>query len=117
MRVLPKWTRLVKPIIREPLQNPSITRCYGKRSLEQVEFLLDLPRKRLQVLKIGDGTPLGGGWGSTTPITMNRLIWNCHELGNLRTGKELVEIIREKDPSVVFIVETWADEARLDQVQ
>ena len=48
---------------------------------------------------------------------MNRLVWNCHELGNLRTGKELVEIIREKDPSVVFIAETCADEARLDQVQ
>ncbi|XP_075665671.1 uncharacterized protein LOC142635397 [Castanea sativa] len=37
-------------------------------------------------------------------------------LGNLRTGKELGDIIRAKDPSVVFIAETLTDEARLDRV-
>ena len=46
---------------------------------------------------------------------MNVLVWNCHRLGNLRTEKELVSILQAKDPSVVFITETWADEARLDQ--
>ena len=30
---------------------------------------------------------------------------------------ELVEIVRAKDPSVVFIAETWTDEVRLDRVQ
>ena len=44
---------------------------------------------------------------------MRCLVWNCHELGNLRTGKELGDLIRAKDPSVLFIVETWVDEARL----
>nr|XP_023893774.1 uncharacterized protein LOC112005708 [Quercus suber] len=47
---------------------------------------------------------------------MNLLVWNCRGLGNLRTKKELGNIIREKDPSVMFLAETWADEARLDRV-
>ncbi|KAL4605197.1 hypothetical protein ACB092_09G011500 [Castanea dentata] len=46
---------------------------------------------------------------------MNLLVWNCRGLRNLRTEKELVSIIRAKDPSVVFIAETWTDEARLDR--
>ena len=46
---------------------------------------------------------------------MSILVWNCRGLGNLRTENELVNLIREKDPSVVFIVKTWADDARLDR--
>ena len=46
---------------------------------------------------------------------MNVLVWNCHGLGNLRTEKELVSILRAKDPSIVFIAETWTDEVRLDR--
>ena len=45
---------------------------------------------------------------------MNLLVWNYRGLGNLRTEKELVSILRAKDHSVVFIAETWADEARLE---
>lgn len=37
-------------------------------------------------------------------------------LGILRTGKELGDIIQAKDPSIVFIAKTLADEARLDRV-
>ena len=48
---------------------------------------------------------------------MSCLTWNCCGLRNLRTGKELVEIIRVKDPFVVFLAETLADEVRLDTVQ
>ena len=48
---------------------------------------------------------------------MNCLAWNCRGLGNLRTRKELVEIIRAKDPFVVFLAETLTDEARLNTVQ
>lgn len=48
---------------------------------------------------------------------MNLLVWNCGGLGNSRTGRELEEIIRAKDPSVTFIAETWADKARLEIVQ
>ena len=45
------------------------------------------------------------------------IVWNCRGLGNLRTGKELGEIIRAKDPSVMFIAKTLAEEAKLDTIQ
>ena len=48
---------------------------------------------------------------------MNCLVWNYRGLGNLRTGKELGKIVRAKDPSIMFIAETLADEARLDMIQ
>ena len=44
---------------------------------------------------------------------MNCLVWNCHGLRNLRTRKELGDLIQAKDPFVMFIAETWVDEARL----
>ena len=48
---------------------------------------------------------------------MNCFVWNYRGLGNLCTGKELGDIIRAKDPSVMFIAETLADDARLDMIQ
>ena len=48
---------------------------------------------------------------------MSLLCWNCRRLGNQRTEKQLVDMVRAKDPSVVFIAETWTDEARLTLVQ
>ena len=48
---------------------------------------------------------------------MSCLAWNCRGLGNLRTGRELVEITRAKDPSVVFVAETLTDDARLEIAQ
>ena len=47
---------------------------------------------------------------------MGYLAWNCYGLGNLRTGRELVEITRTKDPSVVFLAKTLTDDARLEIV-
>ena len=46
---------------------------------------------------------------------MSLLLWNCRGLGNPRTENELVSLIQAKDPSVVFIAETWADETKLDR--
>ena len=46
---------------------------------------------------------------------MSLLLWNCHGLGNPRIENEIVSLIQAKDPSIVFIVETWADEVRLDR--
>ena len=46
---------------------------------------------------------------------MNLLVLNGHGLGNPCTERELGEIIWAKDPSVMFIAKTWADEARLDR--
>ena len=48
---------------------------------------------------------------------MSCIAWNCCELENLRIGREVVEIIWAKDPSVVFLSETLTDEARLEIVQ
>ena len=48
---------------------------------------------------------------------MSCIAWNCRGLGNLRTGRELVKIIRAKDPSIVFLAETMVDDVRLEIVQ
>lgn len=36
--------------------------------------------------------------------------------GEPTTGRDLGEIIQAKDPSIMFIVETLTDEARIDRV-
>ena len=48
---------------------------------------------------------------------MSCLAWNCGGLGNPCTVRELGDLIQAKDPSVVFLAETWADEARLKKVK
>ena len=48
---------------------------------------------------------------------MSCLVWNCRGLRNLRTRRELVDIIRAKDPFIVFLAETLIDDARLELVQ
>ena len=53
----------------------------------------------------------GGGCSAAPPITMSLLVWNSRRLGNLHTCKELEVLIRAKDPFVVFLAETWADES------
>ena len=39
-------------------------------------------------------------------------VWNCRGLENLCTRKELGELVWAKDPSIMFLAETWADEAK-----
>ena len=39
-------------------------------------------------------------------------VWNCRELENLCTRKGLGELVWAKDPSIMFLAETWANEAR-----
>ena len=48
---------------------------------------------------------------------MSLIVWNCRGLGNLRTEDQLADLVWAKDPSVVFLAETWTDKARLEQVQ
>ena len=47
---------------------------------------------------------------------MGCLVWNYRGLGNPCIENELAELVWVKDPSVVFLAETWADEARLKSV-
>ena len=49
-------------------------------------------------------------------IAMSCLVWNCHELGNPCIENELADLVGAKDPPVVFLTETWADEAKLKNV-
>ena len=44
---------------------------------------------------------------------MSLLCWNCRGLRNQRTENQLAELVWAKDPSIVFLAETWTDEARL----
>ena len=48
---------------------------------------------------------------------MSCLVWNCCGLRNPCTGNKLVDMVRAKDPSVVFLAEIWADEAGLKDVK
>lgn len=48
---------------------------------------------------------------------MSLLCQNCHRLGNSRAENQLSDLVRAKDPSVMFLVETWINETRLSQVQ
>ena len=48
---------------------------------------------------------------------MSLLVWNCRGLRNLHTEDQLADFVWAKDPSVVFLAETWIDKARLEQVQ
>ena len=48
---------------------------------------------------------------------MSYLIWNCRGLGNPCIGYELADMVRVKDLSVMFLAETWANEARLKDVK
>ena len=47
---------------------------------------------------------------------MSCLVWNCRGLGNSCIENELAEMMRAKDPFVIFLAETWVDEARLKNV-
>lgn len=44
---------------------------------------------------------------------MSLLCWNCRELGNPQTIRELDDLVWAQDPTVVFLAKIWLDEARL----
>lgn len=47
---------------------------------------------------------------------MSLLCWNCRGLRNRQIVQELIDLVRAQDPTVVFLVETWLDIARLDGI-
>ena len=51
------------------------------------------------------------------PEAMSLLVWNYCRLRNLRTEDQLADFAWAKDPSIVFLAETWTNKARLEQVQ
>ena len=48
---------------------------------------------------------------------MSWLAWNCCGLRNLHIEKELGVLVWTKDPSILFIVETWTDEVKLKYIK
>ena len=48
--------------------------------------------------------------------TMSVLVWNCHGLGNPLRILFGHKIMVSQDPTVVFLAETWLDEARLNSL-
>ena len=48
---------------------------------------------------------------------MSCIMWNCRGLGNQPAVQELVEVVQAKAPTIVFLAETLADEARLEYVK
>ena len=56
---------------------------------------------------------IGKGWTPALPEAMNCISWNYRGLGNQGTIQELALLVREKDPSALFLSETWMDEDRL----
>ena len=48
---------------------------------------------------------------------MSLLCWKYHRLGNPETERELGDLIRTQDPSVVFLVEIWLTKARLEEIR
>ena len=57
---------------------------------------------------------IGRGWTPALSEAMNCISWNCRGLGNQGTVQELALLVREKDPSALFLSETWMDEDRLE---
>lgn len=45
---------------------------------------------------------------------MSCIIWNCRGPGNQHAVQELVDLVQAKTLLLVFLVETWVDEARLN---
>ena len=49
---------------------------------------------------------------SAPPIAMKGFVWDCYGLGNPCTENKLADLVWTKDQFVVFLAETWTDEAR-----
>ena len=47
---------------------------------------------------------------------MSCLSWNCRGLGNPQTEDELVALVGNKDPKLVFLMETKVEKVALEQV-
>ena len=48
---------------------------------------------------------------------MSAISWNCRGLGNPLTVKALQEVVLEKDPTLVFLMETKLDVSEMDGIK
>ncbi|XP_019194790.1 PREDICTED: uncharacterized protein LOC109188615 [Ipomoea nil] len=48
---------------------------------------------------------------------MSLISWNCRGLGNLTAIRVLADLVRTKRPSVIFLIETFVDKHRIDDIR
>ena len=48
---------------------------------------------------------------------MSAISWNCRGLGNPLTVKALQKVVLEKDPTLVFLMETKMDNMEMDGIK
>ena len=58
----------------------------------------------------------GEGWVPAPPRPMNLITWNCQGLGNHRVVQELLYIVQEQGPMIVFWSKTWLDRDRMEWI-
>jgi hypothetical protein len=66
-----------------------------------------------RVFKLG----FGGGWSPASPTEMNLLSWNCRGLGNPRTVRDLHQMVKERRPNFVFLMETMCSKQYMDRIK
>jgi exonuclease III len=54
---------------------------------------------------------------SALPVLMSLLSWNCRGLGSPRTVKDLCQLVKEKKPNMVFLMETKLRSASFDSIK
>ena len=92
-KTLARLNQIMEPAMHAPI--------LGKRSIEiKGSEYTDLASKRVQ-LSNGEHNIL-----AEAAIPMSCLAWNCCRLRNPCTVRELGDLIRAKDPYVVFLAET-----------
>jgi exonuclease III len=47
---------------------------------------------------------------------MNLLSWNCRGLGNPRTVRDLHQLVKEKRPGIVFLMETLVSQSYMERI-
>ena len=47
---------------------------------------------------------------------MSYLNWNCHGLENLQTEDKLTAMVSNKDPKMVFLMETKVEKTTLERI-
>ena len=58
----------------------------------------------------------GGDWFPIPPSPMSFLSWNCRGLRNPQTEDELVAIVSNKDPKMVFLMETKSEKSTIERI-
>ena len=62
------------------------------------------------------GKHLGGDWFPVPPSPMSCLSRNCRGLGNPQTEDDLVALVGNKDPKMIFLMETKCEKSTIERI-